>query len=196
MGTITDKDNRGHIYNILIRGNGNQVCVIRQDSPGLVIMNPVQWSLESRRRIFIRSKANEYAFAMISLSGESRGLLWLICCHLMENACVELGAKHTACSNTLQKKNYIDQHTFQACPCWSVLVWCWSSWLEQHCLAYAVFFSRYCDNVFEIRWYFKTILLLLLKRKPQFMDSEKTNQSIVLQCRIYCKKKGIILVTN
>ena len=31
----------GHIYNILIRGNGNQVCVIKQDSPGL-IMNPVR----------------------------------------------------------------------------------------------------------------------------------------------------------
>ena len=37
MGTITDKDRgkRGHIYNILIRGNGNQVCVISQDIPGV-----------------------------------------------------------------------------------------------------------------------------------------------------------------
>ena len=35
---------------ILNRGNGNQVCVVRQDSPGLVIMNPVQWHLEGRWR--------------------------------------------------------------------------------------------------------------------------------------------------
>ena len=35
--------NGGHI---LIRGNGNQVCVMRQDSLGLVIMNPIQWRLE------------------------------------------------------------------------------------------------------------------------------------------------------
>ena len=45
--TITDRGNRGHIYNLLFKGKGNRVCVIRQDSPGLMIMNPVQWSLES-----------------------------------------------------------------------------------------------------------------------------------------------------
>jgi hypothetical protein len=50
MGTITDNDrgNRGHIYKILIRGNGNQKrqsgvddnesCSVRP----LTIMNPVQ----------------------------------------------------------------------------------------------------------------------------------------------------------
>ena len=49
MGTITDKDS-GNIYKILIRGNVNQGCVIRQDSPGLMIMSPFQWSRESRWR--------------------------------------------------------------------------------------------------------------------------------------------------